>query len=66
MQEQKGITVDKLYQLAHARVGLSVVADHLADIVKQGIASQTIPQGIGNMIDAAAELCTEPNTSLIK
>jgi len=66
MHKVTGISEDKLYQLANARVGLSVVADHLADIVKHGTGLQAISHGICDMLDVAAELCNQPNNSLIK
>jgi len=63
---EPGLTVDKLYGLAHARVGLSVVAGHLADIVRQGIRLQAIPRDILNVIDAANQLCQNTHCKWLK
>jgi len=60
------LSVKKLYGLAHARVGLSVVAGHLANIVSQNIAPQAIPLDIWNVIDAAKKLCGQEQCRLMK
>jgi len=61
-----GLTVDKLYGLAHARVGLSVVAGHLADIARKNIRLQAIPRDILNVIDAANQLCQMTHCKWLK
>jgi len=60
------LSVNKLYGLAHARVGLSVVAGHLAEIVRQDIPPQAIPMDIWNVIEAAQQLCGQPHCRLVK
>ncbi|XP_053396012.1 E3 ubiquitin-protein ligase rnf213-alpha-like [Mercenaria mercenaria] len=53
-----GLTVKKLYGLASARMGLSVVANQIAEMVKKGSSGSLTMK----LIDAAKQLCVNAKT----
>lgn len=61
MVARKGSTVDKLYGLANARMGLAVAAKVIADVVMNDIEPRNVDYTVRKLIEAAQILCDDTN-----
>ena len=61
--KESGLTVDKLYDVARARVCISAVANHLADAALQ---TSCIPLDIWDVIESARQLGQQTEFKLLK
>lgn len=57
----KVLTVDKLYGLANARMGLAVAAKVIADVVMNDIEPRNVDCRVRKLIEAAQILCQDTN-----
>jgi len=64
--KKKEYSVDKFYGLAYAKVGLSIVAGHLADISRQGNVVHERNKGKMKLIHAAEDLCRQTDFKQLK